>query len=114
MASSLSAPQFLYLTTFGWKTGKIHRIEIWFVEHKGKFYILSESKEQAHWVQNIKHNPSISFSIEDNSFRGVARIVDRKNEFKLASQVAELMYEKYNWNEGLIVELALKSTVESK
>jgi hypothetical protein len=25
-------PQLLYLTTIGWKTGKQHRIEIWFVE----------------------------------------------------------------------------------
>ena len=24
-------PQFLYLTTKGWKTGKQHKIEIWFV-----------------------------------------------------------------------------------
>ena len=33
-------PQFLYLTTIGWKTGKQHRIEIWFVEHNNDRYVL--------------------------------------------------------------------------
>ena len=108
------ALDFLYLTTRGWKTGKEHRIEIWFVEHKGKFYILSEGKEYAHWVQNIKHNSAVSFSVGNDSFTGIARIVDPKSESNLTNQIAELMDAKYKWNEGLIVELLPKSIVESK
>src|SRR5919199_1961333 len=105
---------FLYLTTRGWKTGKEHRIEIWFVEHKGKFYILYEGKEYAHWVQNIKHNSAVSFSVGNDSLTGIARIVDPKSESNLTNQIAELMDAKYQWNEGLIVELLPKSIVESK
>jgi deazaflavin-dependent oxidoreductase (nitroreductase family) len=71
----------LYLTTLGWKTGKQHRIEIWFAEHNGKYYIISERRDSAHWVQNIKHNPAVSFSINNNNvFRGNARIVDQEKE----------------------------------
>jgi hypothetical protein len=38
--------QFLYLTTKGWKTGRQHRIEIWFVSSADKYYIVSEHKEK--------------------------------------------------------------------
>lgn len=56
-------PQFLYLTTKGWKTGKQHRIEIWFVQCNKMYYVMSERGKQAHWVQNIMHNPRISFAV---------------------------------------------------
>jgi deazaflavin-dependent oxidoreductase (nitroreductase family) len=97
----------LYLTTLGWKTGKQHQIEIWFVEHNGKYYIISERLDSAHWVQNIKHNPAVSFSINNNNiFRGNARIVDQEKESALAAEVLKLMDRKYKWSQGLIVELA--------
>ena len=56
--------QFLYLTTKGWKTGRQHRIEIWFVSYAGKYYVISERKEKAHWVQNIVHNSGVIFRME--------------------------------------------------
>ena len=101
----MSKPQFLYLTTLGWKTGKQHRIEIWFAEHNERYYIISERLEGAHWVQNIKHNPSVSFSINDKVFKGNTRIVDREKEPALSADVSKLMDTKYKWNQGLIVEL---------
>lgn len=103
--SALSKSQFLYLTTKGWKTGKQHRIEIWFAMHNERYYIISERTENAHWVQNIKHDSIVSFSIGDSAFKGTARIVDREKEFVLASEVSKLMDTKYKWSKGLIVEL---------
>ena len=93
------------MTTQGWKTGKQHRIEIWFVEHNERFYIVSERLDSAHWVQNIKHNPKVSFSINENVFEGTARIVDQEKESGSAGEVSKLMDTKYGWNRGLIVEL---------
>jgi deazaflavin-dependent oxidoreductase (nitroreductase family) len=93
------------LTTHGWKSGKEHKIEIWFVEYNKRYYIISERLETAHWVQNIKHNPKVSFSINDNVFKGTARVVDREKERGLAKEVSKLMNTKYKWNQGLIVEL---------
>jgi deazaflavin-dependent oxidoreductase (nitroreductase family) len=100
----LTKPQFLYLTTLGWKTGRQHRIEIWFAEYNERYYIISERLHSAHWVQNIKHNPAVSFSIDDNMFKGTARIVDQE-ESALAAEVLKLMDTKYKWSQGLIVEL---------
>src|SRR3712207_3644052 len=102
----MSKPQFLYLTTLGWKTGKQHRIEIWFVEHNKKYYIISERLEDAHWVQNIKHNPAVSFSINNNVLIGNARIVDQEKESALAAEVLKLMDRKYKWSQGMLVELS--------
>lgn len=94
------------MTTRGWKTGKQHRIEIWFVEYDQRYYIISERLEGAHWVQNIKHNPIVSLSINDKVFKGNARIVDREKESTLAAEVSKLMNIKYKWSEGLIVEVS--------
>jgi deazaflavin-dependent oxidoreductase (nitroreductase family) len=93
------------LTTHGWKSGKEHRIEIWFLEHNKQYYIISERLEGAHWIQNIKHNPKVSFSINDKLFKGIARIVDQEKESGLAEEVSKLMNTKYKWSHGLIVEL---------
>jgi hypothetical protein len=101
----VSNQQFLYLTTKGWKTGIQHRIEIWFASYAGKYYIISERKEKAHWVQNIIHNSTVMFTVNSNSFEGTARTVDKHTEHKLAGEIAGLMNTKYGWSDGLIVEL---------
>ena len=97
--------QFLYFSTKGWKTRRDHRIEIWFVSYAGKYYVISERKENAHWVQNIIHDQRILFTVKSKSFEGTARIVDKHTESKLAEEVSNLMYTKYGWSDGLIVEL---------
>jgi deazaflavin-dependent oxidoreductase (nitroreductase family) len=98
-------PQFLYLSTSGRKTGKNHKIEIWFLEHDGRYHIISERENNAHWVQNILYNPKVSFSVGDVSFQGTARIINQEKESDLAAQVSILMDEKYGWSKGVIVEL---------
>lgn len=97
--------QFLYLTTKGWKSGRQHEIEIWFVSYDDKYYIISERKEKTHWVQNIMHNPTVLFTVNSKSFEGTARTVDKLTEHKLSGEIASLMNIKYGWSEGLIVEL---------
>lgn len=96
--------QFLYLETTGWKSGKKHRIEIWFVEDNGKYYVMSEGREQAHWVRNIMRDPKVSFSVAGRSFSGTAKIIEGGPAAGLAKK---LMKQKYGWDGGLIVELAL-------
>lgn len=97
--------QFLYLTTKGWKTGKVHEIEIWFVRHVSNYYVVSEMREKSQWVQNIQHDQTVSFRVGANSFSGTARLVHSKEERELVSEVSKLMDKKYGWSKGLIVEL---------
>jgi deazaflavin-dependent oxidoreductase (nitroreductase family) len=101
-----SQSQFLYLTTKGWKTGKLHKIEIWFVEQNKKYYILSERGKDTHWVQNILHDPKVSFQVNNQAFDGYGRVIeDAATEKDLIHRISELMDKKYGWNDGLIVEL---------
>ena len=62
--------QFLYLASKGWKTGRQHRIEIWFVSYAGKYYVISERKEKAHWVQNIMRDQRVLVTVNSKSFEG--------------------------------------------
>jgi hypothetical protein len=51
------------------------------------------------------HNSKVSFSLNDTTFEGAARIVNREKESELATKVSKLMNTKYGWSEGVIVEL---------
>lgn len=95
--------QFLYLDTTGWKTRRKHKIEIWFVEHDGKHYIMAEGGEHTHWVQNVRRNPKASFSVGGKTFSGVGKVIE---DGPIASEVKKLMKQKYRWDSGLIVELS--------
>ncbi|MDV3244322.1 MAG: nitroreductase family deazaflavin-dependent oxidoreductase [Nitrososphaerales archaeon] len=96
---------FLYLTTTGWKSGKPHEIEIWFVQHGGRYYLVSEHGERSHWVQNIKNQPKVSFRVDKHTYEGKGRPVDRKKEPELSAEVSTLMNKKYKWSDGLFIEL---------
>lgn len=102
----MDEPQFLYLTTTGWKSGRPHDIEIWFVAHEGRYYLVSEHREKSHWVQNIRHHPAVAFRVGDQRFQGSGRVIDPQIEPELAAAVSAKMDAKYEWSDGLIVELA--------
>ena len=61
---------------------------------------MSEREKQAHWVQNIMYNPTISFAVNYDTGKDTARVVDQEKEPKLA-EVTNLMNTKYRWYEGL-------------
>ena len=105
VTSEQEQQQFLYLTTQGWKTGRQHKIEIWFVSYADRYYVVSERKEKAHWVQNIIHHPKVMFTVNSKSFEGTERAVDKLAEHKLTKHISSLMDTKYGWSNGLIVEL---------
>jgi deazaflavin-dependent oxidoreductase (nitroreductase family) len=98
-------PEYLYLTTIGRKTGNPHEIEIWYVAHEGRYYLVSEGRERSNWVQNIQNNPAIHFYVEGKPHEGTGRAVNAQAEPELAEAVRAKMKAKYNWSEGLIVEL---------
>ena len=100
--------QFLYLTTNGRKTARQYTIEIWFIEYNTRYYIISEHKKSSDWVKNIIFNPNVSFDVNNKAYKGYARVVDKSKEPVLANAVSDLMFSKYRWNDGLIVEITSK------
>ena len=106
------AETFFYMETIGRVTGEPHKIEIWFVEYDGCYYLCSEKREQADWVQNIQSNPEVTYYtaqgksvIPDATHDGVAQIVD--NEATI-NAVKPLFDAKYNWSNGLFVQICPK------
>lgn len=99
---------YIYVTTTGRKTGNPHQIEIWYVYHDGAYYLVSEAGEGSHWVKNIRANPEVTLRLGTRDAEPIparGRPVDRAAEPALAAAVAAKMDAKYNWSDGLIVEL---------
>jgi deazaflavin-dependent oxidoreductase (nitroreductase family) len=104
---------FLYLVTRGRKSGQPREIEIWFVAHGGRHYIVAEHREDAAWVKNLRAHREVSFSVGSRGKRdslvprtpAVARVVDDGTEAALAGRVRQLMQDKYGWSDGLVVEI---------
>ena len=91
--ASRAGEQFLYLTTIGRRTGRQHRIEIWFAERGGRLYLLSGGRDRADWVRNIKANERVTVELGDASQDGAAHILDADAaEDRLAR---ELLVSKY-------------------
>ena len=108
------AERFLYLTTTGHKSGLPRDIEIWFVEHAGRHYLVSEHREASGWVKNIRHDARVRFSVGTREAReegasaadGRGRVVEEGAEPDLVRDVRALMDTKYGWSDGLVVELS--------
>ena len=88
--------------------------EIWFVEHAGRYYIVSERREESGWVKNLRKEPRVRFSIGTReapeaalaSSVGRGRVVSATEAPDLVLAVRALMDAKYKWSDGLVVELA--------
>jgi deazaflavin-dependent oxidoreductase (nitroreductase family) len=93
---------FLYLTTIGRRTGRPHRIEIWFAVHGGRLYVLSGGREGADWVRNLKVNQRVTVELGNESHVGVARPVEADTaEDQLAR---DLLVAKYADSEDNLEE----------
>jgi len=103
-ASSFDGEQYLYLTTCGRKSGLPREIEIWFTHHNGRFYVIAEYKT-SHWVQNLRANPAAKVRVGMITFPVAARILLSKTQSELERHVQNLSRTKYDWGDGLVVEL---------
>ena len=93
--------QYFYLTTTGWKSGRSHEIEIWYVLYEGMYYLCAEHRENAHWVRNILHSADVGYRIGDSSGRARATVLNE--HAPQITPVKALFEEKYHWSEGLLV-----------
>jgi deazaflavin-dependent oxidoreductase (nitroreductase family) len=91
---ALAEMSFCYVTTTGRKSGRAHRIEIWFAaaEDRDTIYLLSGGRERSDWVRNLVSSPTCTVEIGADSFRGYGRVVEGTSEEAAARR---LVYEKY-------------------
>ncbi|SRR5579883_3086651 len=93
---------FLYLTTVGRRTGRPHRIEIWFAAHAGRLYLLAGGRERSDWVRNLQANPQVTVELGGETHVGKARVLEAGTaEDQLAR---ELLLAKYGGTDGSLDE----------
>lgn len=98
-------PAYLYLTTTGRRSGLPREIEIWFTRRDGRYYLISEHSERAHWVRNLRTEPRVRWRVGEARFSGRARALDAPADAERVRKIRELSRRKYGWGEGLVVEL---------
>jgi deazaflavin-dependent oxidoreductase (nitroreductase family) len=85
---------FLYLTTTGRRSGRPHRIEIWFAARQGKVYLLSGGRDRSDWVRNLQTNGRVSVELAGQHHAGVARVLEPGTaEDRLARELLVTKYE---------------------
>jgi len=98
LLASLAVEEYCYLTTTGRKSGKPHKIEIWFGMAGNRLYLLSGGGDDSDWVKNLRANPKVTVRIAKHTFTGVARIVTDQKEDTMARP---MLAEKYQeWEQG--------------
>jgi deazaflavin-dependent oxidoreductase (nitroreductase family) len=70
-----SREPYLDLTTIGRRTGRPHRIEIWFAAQEGRLYLLAGGRERSDWVRNLQANPEVTVELRDETRVGAARVL---------------------------------------
>jgi deazaflavin-dependent oxidoreductase (nitroreductase family) len=94
----LSGEDFAYLTTTGRKTGKAHRIEIWFAIEDGRMFLLSGGGDRADWVRNIRKNGDVRVQVGSQSTPARARVARAGAEDQRARELLDAKY--MGWKQG--------------
>ena len=90
---------FAYLTTIGRRTGRPHRIEIWFATEDGRVYLLAGGRERADWVRNVQANPRVTIDLGGETRAGAARIVQAGTDDDRRARA--LLVDKYRQGDDL-------------
>ncbi len=90
---------YAYLTTIGRRTGRPHRIEIWFGVQDGRMFLMSGGRDRADWVRNLMATPRITVEVGNEAHVGTARVLQTGTE---VDQIArDLLVEKYREGDNL-------------
>lgn len=90
---------YAYLTTIGRRTGRPHRIEIWFAAHDGRVYLLSGGRERSDWVRNLQANAHVTVELGYETHAGVARVLQPGTVED--QRARELLVGKYRGGDNL-------------
>jgi deazaflavin-dependent oxidoreductase (nitroreductase family) len=82
-----------YLTTTGRRTGRPHRIEIWFLETDGIVHLFAGDGESADWVRNLRRQPLVELELPDRPARRYTGTVVESPDPALRRRMDERYYD---------------------
>lgn len=96
--AAFAGQEFAYLTTRGRRTGRRHRIEIWFAVRDDVVYLLSGGADRSDWVRNLRRLPEATLRVGDVARAVRARIVADGDEEAAARRLLAAKYQ--GWRDG--------------
>ena len=88
----MSADDYCYLTTTGRKTGRPHRIEIWYAADGDTLYLLAGGGRSSDWVRNLLAEPALLVEVDGEMRPGRGRVVEDGEE---SQRARTLVFDKY-------------------
>jgi deazaflavin-dependent oxidoreductase (nitroreductase family) len=95
-----------HLTTVGRRTGRPHEVEVWFVVHEGRLYVLSGRGEQADYVKNLGADPDVRVRVAGDEREATARVLQDGGAHP-ARRAWEAKYPGWGAADGTLIEVAL-------
>ena len=89
----MAADDYCYLTTTGRRSGRAHRIEIWYAAEGGSLYLLAGGGRSSDWVRNILADSSVTVELDGAERMARARLLDDGGEEE--KRARSLVYAKY-------------------
>ncbi|MFP5376203.1 MAG: nitroreductase family deazaflavin-dependent oxidoreductase [Acidimicrobiia bacterium] len=83
---------YCHLTTTGRRTGRPHRIEIWYAAEGNTLYLLAGGGRSSDWVRNLCADPNVLVELGGDVRPGLARVVETGHE---ADTARALVFGKY-------------------
>jgi deazaflavin-dependent oxidoreductase (nitroreductase family) len=87
-----------HLQTTGRVTGRPRTIEIWFATDGERIYMLAGGRDGAHWVRNLRADPSVRVRIGGQTVAGSARVIEGEPREQLARELLGAKYQ--GWTPG--------------
>ncbi len=72
----------LILSTFGRKTGKVHRTPVEYFEHDDRVYVMSGFGSKPDWYKNLQNDPHATLNKYKSSLNMVARKPETQEEWE--------------------------------
>lgn len=87
-----------HLQTTGRVSGRPRTIEIWFATDGTRLYLLAGGRERAHWVRNLRADPSVRVRLGGRTLDGQARTIEGESAEPTARRLLAAKYQ--DWREG--------------
>ena len=87
-----SGDDYCYLTTTGRRTGRPHRIEIWYAADGDTLYLRAGGGRASDWVRNLDAGPAGTVEVDGSVRRGRGRLLEGGDE---AARARSLVFAKY-------------------
>jgi deazaflavin-dependent oxidoreductase (nitroreductase family) len=88
----MASDEYCYVTTTGRRSGRPHRIEIWYAAHDDTLYLLAGGGAASDWVRNLMADAAVEVELGDATRHGTARIIEGGEE---AERARTLVFTKY-------------------